>query len=149
MGGGKLEQLCPGERQTDPHAHGLRRRSGESEGGASFKPGLGEETTDPGLVFNPRLGITAGCAGKTATARNSGSSTSPQRSTRTASSTPRTIRTAGSIDSPQEPSEFARGESRTLEHVARSLARSLANQPGSSALSPQVPQRLVHGGRVV
>lgn len=34
LGGGKLRQLRPGEREADPHAHGLRRGSGELDTGA-------------------------------------------------------------------------------------------------------------------
>lgn len=112
LGGGKLRQLCPGEREADPHAHRLRRGSGELDAGAFSNRVAGREKADPALAFNHRLGITAGCAAKTATARNSGSSTSPRRNTRTASSTLRTTTTAGSIDFPRAPSEFARGESR-------------------------------------
>lgn len=79
---------------------------------APFEGGSREgEKADAALAFIGRLEITAGCAAKTATARSSGSSTSPRRNTRTASSTPRTTTTAGSIDFPRAPSGFARGES--------------------------------------
>lgn len=78
------------------------------------------------FAFNRRLGTTAGCAGRTATARNSGSSTSPQTNTRSASSTPRTITTAGSTGFPQALSEFVRGESQTL--ARRTGLNSLADR---------------------
>lgn len=61
------------------------------------------------LCFYRRV-ITAGCVVKTATARSSGSSTSPQRNTKTEYSTLKTIRTAGSIDFPPGLSTFVRGE---------------------------------------
>ncbi len=60
-----------------------------------------------------RLAIIAGCVGRTATVKSSGSSISPPRSTKNECSTLRTIRTAGSIASPQEPSKFANGQSNT------------------------------------
>lgn len=60
--------------------------------------------------FFCRLAITAGCVVRTATARNSGSSTSLQKNTKTEFSTLRMIRTAGSIDFPQALSKFVRGE---------------------------------------
>lgn len=55
---------------------------------------------------------TAGCAGRTVTARSSGRATSPPRSTRRKSSTPRTTSTAGSTDSPPAASASATGACR-------------------------------------
>lgn len=69
-----------------------------------------EQKSETVFVFAHRLGTTAGCAARTATARNSGSSISPQTNTRSASSTLRTTTTAGSIGFPQALSEFVRGE---------------------------------------
>lgn len=62
------------------------------------------------LSIFTRLETTVGCAGRTATVTNSGSSTSPQKSTRTACSTRRMTRTAGSIASPREFSKSVSGE---------------------------------------
>lgn len=62
------------------------------------------------FVLFTRLATTVGCVGRTVTVTNSGSSTSPQRSIRTACSTPRMTRTAGSIASPQEFSKSVSGE---------------------------------------
>lgn len=67
-----------------------------------------------------RLVTTAGCVGRTATVRNSGSSTSPQRSIRTACSTRRTTRTAGSIASLQGFSKSVIGEFASNLHHPKS-----------------------------
>lgn len=69
-----------------------------------------------------RRATTAGCVARTVTARNSGSSTSPPKNTKSAFSTRTTIRTAGSTVFPPALLKFARGE--LTEGAAEALRRS-------------------------
>lgn len=81
------------------------------------------------FFFFYRQVTTAGCVARTVTVRNSGSSTSPRKNTKSVFSTRRTIRTAGSTAFPRARLKFARGELMSVlaggarEAVCRSAGR--------------------------